>query len=241
MLFRNHPLLVTAAHVVDDCPQGIGVVLANDGQTEESSVYCKKYKEQRRTLSLTNGGKLRIFQPEDFAKTAIPVGKTRLEDFLDVAAVWLDAEAATRIWFGDVRFINVPEIPDCNVDSDTLLRFAGFPADADRAPGRPLHTDAGAYLNLKPWAQEARLLSPEKHPDGFDHPDFPTGSCFVAKYTDPFPVTRPGGMSGGPVLLDRQPRPILVGVSTNWREEGYFIGTKLSAVADVLERAITPS
>lgn len=48
-------------------------------------------------------------------------------------------------------------------------------------------------------------------------------------------------MSGGPVLLAKEPFPILVGVSTKWREEGYFIGTKLSAVGDVFERAIKPT
>lgn len=172
--------------------------------------------------------------------TPIPPGKTRDEDFLDVAAFWLDAETATRIWFGDIRFITVPEIPDCEIKPDALLRFAGFPGDPDRNPARPLHTNNGAYVRLHPWAQEARLLSPDNYPEGFDHPDFSTAACFVAKYKDRFPVTKPGGMSGGPVLLDKDPNPILVGVSTNWREEGYFLGTKLSAIADVLERAIKP-
>lgn len=240
-LFRNHPLLVTAAHVVDEAPLGIGVLLANDKKTMTTSVYRKADKQQVRVIEIPNGGKIEIIPPDLFAKTPIPSNKTRSENFLDVAAVWLDAETASKMWFGDIRFITVPEIPDCDIKPDTLLRFAGFPGDSDRNPGRPLHTDKGAYLNLRPWAQEARLLSPDKCPDGFEHEDFPTESCFVAKYKDPFPVTKPGGMSGGPVLLDREPYPILVGVSTNWREEGYFVGTRLSAVGDILTRAIKPT
>lgn len=238
VLFRNHPLLVTAAHVVAEATNGIGVILANDRKTIVSSVFRKEENQHVRVVEIPSGGKLGIIPPDWFAINPIPPGKTRLEDFVDVAAFWLDAEAASRIWFGDLRFITVPEIPDCDLKSDTLLRFAGFPGDPDRNPGKPFYTDNGAFLNLRPWAQEARLLSRDKFPDGFGHEDFPAASCFVAKHKDRFPVTKPGGMSGGPVVLDKEPYPILVGVSTNWREEGYFLGTKLSAVGDVLERAV---
>jgi hypothetical protein len=101
LFYRNRPLLVTAAHVVDDASEGLAVVLPHDGKMISRKVSADDAPIEIWEYVLVSGGDVRVL-PNLFENTPIPEGKTRADDLIDVAAMELTGDFTTRITFGPI-------------------------------------------------------------------------------------------------------------------------------------------
>lgn len=231
MIYRQRPLLVTAAHVVEDAPHGLAVMLTRDG-------LMKKVNEKK--SELLNGGEFARLRTT-FRKTAIPEGKTRGDDWLDVAATALDIETAVHITFGPIGYMMVPEILPAELKPGVRVKLAGYPEWTTEGQPKVYHLAEGSAATLYPLCLNSKLVPEEEYPAGV-----PREHCVIADNMreDRTEAVRseaafsPGGMSGGPMFLDCD-NTRLVGIATNWgRKAGCVYATKLTSVTDVLDAAV---
>lgn len=193
---------------------------------------------------LTTDWQIRVL-PEAFIKTPIPHGGNRADDLVDVAVLRLPPEFAVGITAGHFGFYYLATIPNGAFEPGERLKFMGFPAQAQRDRSYAFHLHDGSQIILNPRGLSSPLLPHDAYPaKNLLSPNF----CYVSPYMNP--STRkesesleapfmPPGMSGGPIFAYRDNALHLVGGISNWgNKEGYFIGTRLDYVANLLEQAV---
>lgn len=216
VVYKGRPLLLTAAHVVEDARDRLAVFSTAD------------FKVHR----------LR----DEFSMSPIPVGQDRADDFLDVAAIALDPEFAAGVTFLSIGFYVLPEIPPNNLVAGVELMFAGYPATTAAGKSHAYHFSDGAQIVLRPQCVNTPLLPVLEYPapltaDCLVSPFMNLSTREDDEWAEA--TFLPPGMSGGPVFAVQGDDVRLVGVATNWgNKEGYFVGTHLAPVAAVIEHAV---
>lgn len=216
IFYRERPLILTAAHVVDDATDGLLLFLATDNKLHRL--------------------------PDGFFRTPVPERGSRRDDLIDVAVLSLPLDFAVGATFGPLGFYSIAELPQRSPPAGTKLKFAGYPESTEKGGNRAIHMALGSHLMLRPVCLNSPLLSGPEYPNQID-PRVCAAVPYMNERTRrtetgadaPF---KPEGMSGGPIFAVEDGSVRLVGVVTNWgNKEGFLIGTWLGAVSELINQA----
>jgi hypothetical protein len=211
--FRGSVFLLTAAHVIDEL--------------ESADLLVPHSKNEIKSIE----GSFSYVKPHGH----------RNEDFLDYGYFKLDKEFLPGL---KEHFYIVKE-QDLGVEKyyadKELFSFVGYPYRKSNVSGGQAMTNSFAYGTYHAEVSEYERLG------------FPTDACIVTKFNrknsfNPkvqrveLPVL-PHGISGGGIFI--WPRKIsgmtiknrkLVGVGHTWKNEGYFIGTRIEILLEAILR-----